>query len=94
MLNVNLTTHASKRMQQRGVPGKVLPLLLAYGEEEYDHRGARIVYLSRKGRERIAQTAGKVEFKLLQRVMNVYAVLDANDFVITIGHRTHRVNRN
>lgn len=37
MFNASITQHAVKRMQQRGIPERVLPLLFEYGEEEYDH---------------------------------------------------------
>ena len=38
-----LTEHARARMQQRGISPAALELLLAYGREEHDHRGCRIV---------------------------------------------------
>lgn len=93
MLNANLTHHAAKRMQQRGIPEQVLPLLLAFGKRAYDHRGACIISLTKKSRERIAQQVGATQFKHLESALDVYAVLDADDCVLTVGHRTQRINR-
>ena len=94
MLNVNLTRHAAKRLQQRGIPGNILPLLYDFGHEEYDHRGTRTVYFNRRDREQVARAVGTTEFKRLQAAMDAYFVLDENDTIVTVGHRTHRINRN
>lgn len=94
MLNMSITNHASKRLQQRGIPEKVLPLLFAYGKEEYDHKSRlRTVYLNKRGRECIAKVTAPSEFKRMQPALDVYAVLDRDDCIVTIGHRTHRINR-
>ncbi len=94
MLNMNMTHHASRRLQQRGIPEKVLPLLFAYGEEEYDHKnGLRTVYLNRHSRARIAKVIEPSEFKRMQSALDVYAVLDRDDCIVTIGLRTRRINR-
>jgi hypothetical protein len=94
MLNAQLSHHAAKRLQQRGIPEKILPFLFEFGEESYDHHGARIVYFNKKARERVSRIMGGSEFKRIQGALDVYAVLDCNDCVVTIGHRTHRINRN
>ena len=94
MLNMSITNHASKRLQQRGIPEKVLPLLFAYGKEEYDHKwGLRTVYLNKQGREHIAKVTDPSEYRQMQPALDVYAVLDRDDCIVTIGHRTHRINR-
>jgi hypothetical protein len=94
MLNMSITNHASKRLQQRGIPEKVLPLLFAYGKEEYDHKSRlRTVYLNKQSREHIAKVTDPSEYKRIQPALDVYAVLDRDDCIVTIGHRTHRINR-
>jgi hypothetical protein len=94
MLNMSITNHASKRLQQRGIPEKVLPLLFAYGKEEYDHKSRlRTVYLNKQSREHIAKVTAPSEFKRILPSLDVYAVLDRDDCIVTIGHRTHRINR-
>lgn len=93
MMDASLTKHAAKRMQQRGIPDEVLPLLLSYGRTEHDHRGACLVYLTKKGREQIARVTPRSEFKKLEPALDVYAVVDTEGHVLTIGHRTQRINR-
>lgn len=94
MLNAQLTHHAAKRLQQRGLPEQILPLLFDYGEEEYDHHGMRTIFFNKRARERIAKVMGSSAYKRLQGALDAYAVLDENDTVVTVGHRIHRINRN
>ncbi len=94
MLNFPMTHHASKRMQQRGIPESVLPLLFEYGEEEYDHHGTMLLYFNKRARQRMARVMPQDELKQLQNVMNAYAVLDKDGAVVTVGHRTQRINHN
>ena len=94
MLDVNLTHHATKRMQQRGIPERVLPLLLEYGEEEYDHHGAILLYFNKRARRRISRAVPGYELKRLQRALDAYAVLDKDGAVVTVGYRTQRINHN
>lgn len=89
-----MTHHASKRMQQRGIPERVLPLLFEFGEEEYDHRGTTLLYFNKRARQRLAKAMPHDELKQLQCALNAYAVLDKDGAVVTVGHRTHRINHN
>jgi hypothetical protein len=93
MFSANLTHHAARRLQQRGIPEKVLPLLLDFGEEVYDHHGARTVFFDHKARQQISRTLGHREYKRLHHALDTYLVVDNNDCIVTIGHRTHRINR-
>lgn len=94
MLNVPMTNHASKRMQQRGIPESVLPLLFEYGEEEYDHHGTLLLYFNKRARQRLAKVIPCDELKRLEPALNAYAVLDNDGAIVTVGHRTHRINHN
>ena len=77
MLNMSITNHASKRLQQRGIPEKVLPLLFAYGKEEYDHKwGLRTVYLNKQGREHIAKVTDPSEYKRMQPALVAWPMLE------------------
>lgn len=94
MLNVPLTHHASKRMQQRGIPERVLPLLFEYGEEEYDHHGTMLLYFNKRARQRMEKAIPHDELKQIQGALNAYAVLDNDGAIVTVGHRTQRINHN
>ncbi len=72
----------------------VLPLLMRFGSHEYDKRGARLVYLAHKSRQRPRRTLGAKTYGRLEPGLNVYAVVDTDGAVLTVGHRPHRINRN
>ena len=94
MLGTALTHHATRRLQQRGIPDDVLPLLMRYGAREHDKRGALLVYLTRKSRERIRRDIGSATFSRVEPLLDVYAIVDCAGTVLTVGHRTRRINRN
>lgn len=94
MLNASLTHHAAKRMQQRAIPERVLPLLFEFGEEEYDHHGTMMLYFNKRARQRLAKVLPFDEMKRLEPALNTYAVLDKDGAVVTVGHRTQRINHN
>lgn len=94
MYQAQLTDHAARRLQQRGIPPAVLPMLLQYGEHEYDKRGAKLIYLSHRSRQRLRNTLHASDYRRLERAMDIYAVVDTGGTVVTVGHRTQRINRN
>lgn len=93
MSAIAMSQHARVRMQQRGIPEDVLLLLFQFGEKEYDHRGAAVMYLTRGSREKLLRAIGKEQAHRLERALNVYAVVDIDGYVVTVGHRTRRINR-
>lgn len=88
-----ITPHAAKRLQQRGIPEQILPLLFDFGVEAYDHHGTCMLYFNRRSRERVCKALGSVAYKHIEKAMDAYVVLDLEDLVLTVGHRTHRINR-
>jgi hypothetical protein len=85
-----LTTHARVRMQQRGIPEAALDVLLEYGREAHDHRGAVIVLFDKRSRKRLRERVG-TGFRKVERWLNAYAVLSNNGAVITVGRREGRL---
>jgi hypothetical protein len=86
-----LTFHARARMQQRGVSADALDLLLSYGKEAHDHHGAVILFMDKAAQKRLeAASRAKSE---VRRLAGLYAVLSRHGQVITVGHRTRRINR-
>jgi hypothetical protein len=94
MFDMPMTHHAARRLQQRGIPEDVLPLLMRFGAHEYDKHGARVVYLTHKSRQRLRRTLGAETYGRLEPALDVYAVIDTTGAVVTVGHRTQRINRN
>ena len=86
-----LTHHARARMQQRGIGADALDLLLSYGREAHDRHGAVILYMDKAAQRRLAE-ASKTKNRA-RRLAGLYAVLSRHGHVITVGHRTRRINR-
>lgn len=93
MEGLPMTQHAQTRLRQRGILPATLALLLEHGCTAHDHRGAEVLYLTRAGRENIRRARGRQAYRRLESSLNVYAVIDGDGCVITIGHRTRRINR-
>ena len=93
MNDSTLTKHANQRMQQRRIPPMVIDWLIGYGACEHDHRGAEIRYFDKKARRKLNSDIGGQVVKRLEDFLNSYLVLGSNGHVITVGHRTHRINR-
>ena len=84
----NLTQHAHKRSQQRGIPPFVLGLVTDYGQCKYSH-GAEVYFLDKRGRRNLKRELGKQIYARIEDQLNVYVVLDGS--VITVAHRIHRI---
>lgn len=94
---MNLTKHASDRLQQRGIPRIAVDLLHEYGARRYDHHGVVIRYFDKRSRERLVRERGKAVVARLAGVLNVYMVVSAADgAVLTVAHRYpgRRIARN
>ena len=89
-----MTQHAQARLQQRGIPHDVVENLLDYGREEHDHRGSCILYFDRQAREQLRRTYGAQSYKRIESHLGTYAVLADSGEIITVGHRTRRINHN
>jgi hypothetical protein len=94
MENLQLSEHAKIRMQQRGISEKALQVLVRYGSQEYDHRGAKIFFLRRQNKHKVRLHSDEALAKHLESAIGVYAVVDVRGRVVTVGHRTQRINRN
>ena len=93
MQAIQITDHARVRIQQRGIPEDVLPFLFKYGKKMHDKRGGKVLYLDKSGRERIRRECDQQTLNRLSDKLDVYAVLNENLGVITVGHRYRRITR-
>lgn len=91
-MTIRLTDHAQARLQQRGIPIPVLECLLTYGRKVHDHRGGQLVFFDHHARDRLRRTRGAEVFKKLEPKLDTYAVLTEDGVVLTVGHRTKRIN--
>lgn len=88
-----LSLHAEVRMQQRGVERELLECLLEYGACQYDHKGCEIVFLTDDCLDAIARYESHHLWVRMAAARSVYAVVDTDGCVVTMGHRYRRVQR-
>lgn len=81
-----LSKHAQKRGCQRGIPQLSIPLVLAYGEREFDGRGGIRYLMTSDSIASLRRVVGSTQ--QVDALAGVYAVVSAEDqTVITVGHR-------
>ncbi len=91
---MNWTVHAQTRAQQRGIPLLIEEWLDSYGDEEYDGRGARVVFFSKKSIRKMERQFGRAPIRKLSEWLDVYKVEDVGSAqIITIGRRFKRLRR-
>lgn len=87
-----LTSHAAKRCQKRGIPPLVIDWLFTYGAEVND-RGRQILYFDKASKKAVRKYAGRQILAKLEKYMNSYLVKE-DALVITVGHRTKPIRTN
>jgi hypothetical protein len=88
MMNTLLTTHATIRAQQRGIPPLIQDWLLDYGEEQFDGRGGIVRYFSHECLWEMERDIGKATLKRMSEYLRCYLVQSSRDgAVITVGKR-------
>jgi hypothetical protein len=89
-MNLQTTSHADIRAQQRGVPPLVLHWLLDYGDETFDGHGGVVRYFTPRSIRNLAREVGQEPIKRLSEYLRCYLVQSSQDgAVITVGKR-HR----
>ena len=88
-----LTQHAATRMQQRGIKEQTLECLFEFGSKVNDHRGGVVVFFDKQSRKRMSNDLDKKVIRHMDSQMDTYAVISEHGKVITVGHRTKRINR-
>ena len=87
------TLHAQIRSQQRGIPPLIEQWLDLYGTEEYDGKGAVIVYLCKRSIRCMERDFGKRPVSRMSEWLNAYKVRSTGGETITIGFRLNRIRR-
>lgn len=87
-MNTLLTTHATIRAQQRGIPPVIQDWLLDYGEEQFDGHGGIVRYFSQECLREMERDIGKAKLKRMSEYFRCYLVQSSSDgAVITVGKR-------
>jgi len=88
-----MTHHAQARTQQRGIPHFAIESLLDFGREAHDHRGAQVLFFDHHARKQLKREIGPDSFKRIEAHLGAYAVIGSDGAIVTVGHRTRRINR-
>jgi hypothetical protein len=86
-----LSKHARVRMQQRGIPRRVVDWLAAYGAVDYQG-GSELYYFDRRARQALARDVGPRQLARYAKALNAYMIC-ADGQISTVGHRHQRVVR-
>ena len=87
-----LSKHAEIRMQQRGLPRRVINWLVAYGQIDHQGGGSELYYFNKKARFAIKKDLGRDALSGFSKCLNAYMVCN-DSTVITVGHRYQRIIR-
>ena len=87
-MQIDYTTHARNRSQQRGIPPLITSWLLDYGKEEYDGHGAVVRFFTRESLRKMEREIGAAPLKRLSEYLRCYLVQSNRDgAIITVGKR-------
>lgn len=90
---MNMTKHAKKRQQQRGIPPIVVDLLLDYGTEvRAPGQQTTKCYFDKPARRRLRVYAGHLA-PLFEEYLDCYVVVGDDRNVITVAPLIKRVQR-
>ncbi len=87
-----MTKHAQIRSQQRGIPPVMVDLLLQFGATESAGDGANKMFFDKSARRKVESYFGPLA-PLINKHLDMYAVVGADDQIITVGHRLERIRR-
>lgn len=85
-----MTKHATKRSQQRAIRPVVLAMLLEHGVRRPAGSGSEMIYLPRHHHDALLAEGICTE---ADRLKSVYAIISADNKIITVGHQTRRLWR-
>jgi hypothetical protein len=84
--------HAKTRCQQRAIPAILIDLLLQFGTNQPAGGGASKFFFDKAARRRIKAYAGQLA-GFLNEHLDVYAIVGADNTIITAAHRLKRIQR-
>lgn len=87
-----LTHHAQTRSRQRAIPALLIDLLLQFGATEKAGGGTCKVFFDKAARRKVQTYAGPLA-GMLEEHLDVYAVVSADNSIVTVGHRIERMKR-
>jgi hypothetical protein len=93
MNDLTLTAHAQTRLQQRAIPPLVVDLLMRFGSP-FRCGGAERLMFDKSAVKRLRRHLGGPRgLKVIERWLNVYAVVGDNGTLVTAAHRSAHFHR-
>lgn len=89
---MHMSQHATVRSQQRSISQMQVDLLMQFGTSQPAGDGASKLFFDKAARRRIRAYAGPLA-GVLNEYLDVYAVVSADDKVITAAHLIERIRR-
>jgi hypothetical protein len=93
MADLPLTAHSMARLQQRAIPPLVVDLLMRFGSPSRANGAERLMFDKSAIKRLRHHLGGDRGLKLVERWLNVYAVVGDNGSVVTAAHKTKRFRR-
>jgi hypothetical protein len=87
MSDITFTMHAETRVQQRGIPPMVIDLLMQFGSASRCGGAERLMFDKLALRRLRRHLGGDRGLKLIDRWLNVYAIIGDNGQLVTVAHK-------
>lgn len=81
----NLTEHAQKRKQQRGITDLQIELIRAFGDDHYQKGGCSLSFISERKLTQLRNA--------LDKLANVTLVKTPTESVVTVMHMDRRIHK-
>ena len=89
---MRLSKHARKRMQQRGIPRRIVDWLVAYGSINHQGPKTEMFFFDNASRGWLERDKGKEAVQKYSKCMRAYLVCTEGT-IVTVGHRYQHVLR-
>ena len=90
--DLELSGHASSRVQQRAIPPIVIEWLMRFGTQRWS-RGASVYEFDKNSRRRLRRHIGQRLFASVEHWLDAYTVVGDGRRVVTVGWRQERHHR-
>ena len=82
---MKLSKHAQIRSQQRGIPSKLINIVIDHGKPEQGKGGAQVYRITKKDKNEII-TQLKQNIQIFEKSSNINVVVSADGEIITAHH--------
>ncbi|QOZ55440.1 hypothetical protein [Bradyrhizobium sp. CCBAU 53338] len=91
--DLHMTTHSRTRLQQRAIPPLVVDLLMQFGSASRANGAERMMFDKSAIKRLRHHLGGDRGLKVVERWLNVYAVVGDNGLLVTAAHKSGHFRR-